>query len=100
VSVNVWKEHQQVDGNSDDDYSPLFATAKDLYNVIDLTALGDVPWQAFSVTYDGDLPEGEVPTWMTNTQEVWYRDPLKVMENQIGNQNTQERCGFCTPAGV
>lgn len=66
--------------------SPPFANAKDLYNTIDSTDLGDIPWQAFSVKYDGKFPEsGPFPTWMTNSYEVWFRNPLEVMENQISN---------------
>ncbi|KAG5649156.1 hypothetical protein H0H81_005788 [Sphagnurus paluster] len=65
---------------------PPFASASDLYNTIDSTELGDIPWQAFSVKYNGKLPQdGPIPTWMTKSYEVWFRDPLKVMESQIGN---------------
>ncbi|KAG5649226.1 hypothetical protein H0H81_005273 [Sphagnurus paluster] len=68
--------------------SPPFANSADLYNVIDLTELGDVPWQAFSVKYNGKLPDnGPPPTWMTASYEVWFRDPLKIMESQISNPN-------------
>lgn len=68
------------------DDPPPFSTAKDLYETIDSTALGDIPWQAFSVTYEGELPKDKpVPGWMTAKYEVWFRDPLQVIENQLGN---------------
>lgn len=89
--MDIWAafpRDENVDHPHDaDDAAPPFANSADLYNVIDSTQLGDVPWQAFSVTYDGEIPDGVPPTWMSNSHEVWYRDPLKVMENQIGNQD-------------
>jgi hypothetical protein len=33
--------------------SPPFANHSDLYETIDSTPVGDVPWQSFSLTYDG-----------------------------------------------
>lgn len=69
-----------------DDDSPPFSNADDLYNIIDGTELGDVPWQAFSVKYNGATPQ-DTPKWMSDSYEVWFRDPLNVMENQIGNRD-------------
>ncbi|GLB39957.1 hypothetical protein LshimejAT787_0704670 [Lyophyllum shimeji] len=64
---------------------PPFANAADLYNTIDSTELGDIPWQAFSIKYDGELPDNvPPPSWMTKPYEVWFRDPLKIFEDQIG----------------
>ena len=31
-----------------------FANHKDIYDTIDMTPLGDIPWQSFSVRYNGD----------------------------------------------
>ena len=67
------------------DQGPPFADHKEMYSVIDAIKEGDIPWQSFSVTYDGELPDGNVPPWMTASYEVWYRDPLRTMEQQIGN---------------
>ncbi|KAJ6595383.1 hypothetical protein B0H10DRAFT_2179268 [Mycena sp. CBHHK59/15] len=52
------------------DMDPPFADHKHLYSTIDAIQQGDVPWQSFSVTYTGPLPEsGEVPAWMTEKYE-------------------------------
>jgi len=64
---------------------PPFASHKEMYSVIDSTSVGDLPWQTFSVQYSGDLPEGDVPSWMSATYDVWFRDPLLTMEQQLGN---------------
>ncbi|KAG1863920.1 hypothetical protein F4604DRAFT_1882154 [Suillus subluteus] len=63
---------------------PPFADHKDLHNVIDVTQLGDVPWQSFSVQYTGECPE-VVPPWMDDEFEVWYRDPHVMAHNILAN---------------
>ncbi|KAJ7775224.1 hypothetical protein B0H14DRAFT_2401718, partial [Mycena olivaceomarginata] len=70
---------------------PPFADHKDLYSTIDAIQQGDVPWQSFSVTYTGPLPEsGEVPTWMTEKYEVWFRSPLGIFERQLANPDFKD----------
>ena len=81
--MEIWAAHKKAQ-YSDDESAPPFANAWDLYNVIDAMELGDVPWQAFSVQYNGDIPQN-APNWMSASYEVWFCDPLKVMEDQIGN---------------
>lgn len=70
------------------DQDPPFIDHKDLYHTIDNIKLGDVPWKSFSVSYCGDVEaerEGEDPPWMRSEFEVWFRDPLTVLENQLMN---------------
>ena len=68
------------------DHNPPFVNHKDLYHTIDSIPLGDVAWKALSVSYSGEIPAGgEVPPWVTSEYEVWYRDPLSVLENQLAN---------------
>jgi hypothetical protein len=62
-----------------------FVNHNDLYNTIDSTPLGDVPWQLFSISYDGQLPEANIPTWMTDKFDVWFRDPHLIATNILGN---------------
>lgn len=66
---------------------PPFADCKDLYKTIDSTPLGDVPWQSFAVKYTGERPEDldDVPPWMDERYEVWYRDPREVVRNMLAN---------------
>jgi hypothetical protein len=81
--MDIWAAYQQDDEGQP---SPPFSGAADLYNTIDATELGDVPWQAFSVKFDGDIPD-HAPSWMTVSYEVWFRDPLAVVEGQLGNKD-------------
>jgi hypothetical protein len=83
--MDIWAAHQQ-ERYGDEEPSPPFANAQDLYNVIDETELSDVPWQAFSVKYNGEIPPN-APKWMPASYEVWFRDPLDIMESQIGNRD-------------
>lgn len=66
---------------------PPFTSSQGLYKLIDAIKQGDVPWNTFSVTYDGARPPEGVPQppWMNEKYEVWFRDPLQVLENQIAN---------------
>jgi len=65
---------------------PPFANHTDLYNTIDSTPLGDVPWQSFSLRYNSDeVPEGTIPQWMTSEYDVWFRDPHTIVKNMIDN---------------
>ena len=66
---------------------PPVADHKELYSIIDDIKAGDVAWNSFSVQYNGEVPEDRamVPPWMEQTYKVWFRNPLHVMENQLGN---------------
>jgi hypothetical protein len=73
---------------------PPFNSARHMQSVIDSIPLGDVPWEGFKVTYDGGVPEHNAPSWMKNTYEVWFRNPLEVMEGQIGNPNFKDEIDY------
>ncbi|KAG2107467.1 uncharacterized protein F5147DRAFT_745971 [Suillus discolor] len=46
--------------------TPPFTNHTDMYDTIDSTPLGDVPWQSFSSQYNGILPDDpdDIPSWM------------------------------------
>ena len=67
--------------------APQFANAPDLYNTIDSMLLGDVPWQIFSLTYNGELPDGPAPPWMMSEYDVWFWDPHIIVKNMISSPN-------------
>ena len=81
--MQIWAAQRRAE-YGDIEADPPFANAQDMYNVIDATTLGDVAWQAFSVKYNGEIPDN-APNWMSASYEVWFRDPLAVMEAQLGN---------------
>ena len=67
---------------------PPFKNAKSMYNTINSTPLGDMPWQSFMLKYNGDLPDGEVPApWMETGYNAWYQDPCTLIHNIISNPN-------------
>ena len=65
--------------------SPPFESQADLYNTIDSTLLGDVNWESFSLRYNGELPEGDIPSWMKAEHDVWFRDPQTLVKNLLAN---------------
>lgn len=62
---------------------------QELYSLIDAIKQGEIPWNSFSVTYNGVRPQGNLPSpqpaWMDEKYEIWFRDPLQVLESQIAN---------------
>lgn len=81
--LKIWGQHAESTG----DEAP-FQNHNDLYETIDSTPVGDVPWQSFNLKYSGPRPnlEGEEdPAWMDDTQEVWFRDPRELVRNLLSN---------------
>ena len=78
--LNLWGASAATSGGT----AP-FQNHKDLYSTIDATPLGDVPWQSFSLHFNGNLPEGEAPSWMDASYDVWFRDPRELIHNIIAN---------------
>ncbi|KAG1782102.1 hypothetical protein EV702DRAFT_1177148 [Suillus placidus] len=67
---------------------PPFADHKDLYKTIDNIPIGGINWQSFKIQYSGeklDIPD--VPSWMNQQFDVWYRDPCEVARNILANPN-------------
>jgi hypothetical protein len=65
-----------------------FKDHKDVYETIDSVKLGHVPWESFSILYQGQRPDPavrETPPWMKAENEVWFRDPQKLIHNILGN---------------
>ncbi|KAG2037356.1 hypothetical protein BDR03DRAFT_864200, partial [Suillus americanus] len=67
------------------DDSPPFTGHRDLYETIDSTPLGDVPWQTFLMSYSRTSPAENVPPWMTAEYDVWFRDPRLLVHNMLSN---------------
>ncbi|KAF8056311.1 hypothetical protein FPV67DRAFT_1678284 [Lyophyllum atratum] len=77
---------------------PPVSGYQELYSAIDSVEQGDIPWTSFSITFSGAVPD-DAPQWMTEKYEVWYRDPLQVLEQQIGNPDFNGRIDY-TPKRV
>ena len=59
--MDMWEDHSGT--------AP-FSNHKDVYSKIDSIHIGDAPWESFSVSYSGELPDGVVPPWMMTEYEV------------------------------
>ena len=46
------------------DNDPPFCSHRDMYDTIDATRHGDSPWQLFSVTYSGVMPDDPLLGWL------------------------------------
>ncbi|GLB39454.1 hypothetical protein LshimejAT787_0606160 [Lyophyllum shimeji] len=73
---------------------PPVSGHQELYGAIDSIEHGDIPWTSFSITFNGAVPDHAPPEWMTEKYEVWYRDPLQVLEQQIGNPDFNGRINY------
>jgi hypothetical protein len=64
---------------------PIFSSVGELYNTIDSTPLGDVPWESVGLYYEGARPVDNIPPWMTAEYSVWFRDPRALVHNILSN---------------
>lgn len=64
---------------------PPFSNHAEMYKSIDLTPFGDLPWGVFSLEYNGDIPDGDIPSWMEMEYDVWFRDPRTLIHNLLSN---------------
>ncbi|KAG1719820.1 uncharacterized protein EDB91DRAFT_1284709 [Suillus paluster] len=82
--------------------APPFADYHDVYKTIDNTPLGEVKWQSFSVKFTGAIPDEGAAPWMTDSHDVWFRDPHDVVRNMLSNPDyatkidLQPYCEFAT----
>jgi len=66
---------------------PPFSKASHLYETIDLTPLGDVPWESFGLQYARDQPVENTTPWMRAEYDVWFRDPRTLVHNLLSNSD-------------
>lgn len=74
--------------------APPFRNHADLYDTIDSTPLGGVNWESFHITYNGPLPDGDAPPWMTDEHSVFFRDPLTIAHNMLANPEFKGEIDF------
>ena len=76
------------------DRDPPFNNKQDMYNTLDAINEGDAPWQSFSVSFSGEIPEGDTTSWMHAKYDVHFRDPHIVLHNQLGNPDFTNEIDF------
>ena len=76
-----------------------FKNTKDMYNTIDSTPLGNIPWQSFTLNYNGSplenlRPDGESPPWMTADYDIWFRNLHLLIQALIANPEFKGQFDF------
>ena len=79
--MQIWAARTTFDGGT----AP-FTDSKNLYDTIDAIEEGDAPWYSFRVGYNGDRPQGQAPSWMDDSHQVFYRDPQQVVRMFLSNR--------------
>lgn len=74
--------------------SAPFAKAQDMYDHIDGAAVGDVPWQSFTLKYEGDVDPERSPSWKAAEHTVWFRDPHEVVKALLANPDFADDIEF------
>jgi len=80
ILLNLWEASATTFGGQ----AP-FVNHTNLHDTIDAIPVGGVPWQNFAVSYNGPRPETDVPPWMEQTYEVYFRDPRQLFLNMLSN---------------
>ena len=78
--LDIWAADGAVSGTE-----PPFQNHTDLYETIDATSIGGVPWQHFEMSFNGSRPEANVPPWMEQTYEVYFRDPHQLLLDMLAD---------------
>ena len=70
-----------------------------MHNVIDVTTLGEAPWDHFTFNYNSPLPDNtawndELPSWMTEEHEIWFHDPVTLLENLLANPDFKDEFNY------
>ena len=71
-----------------------FQNHKELYQTIDRTPLGDIPWSSFSLRYDGERPMDDVPQWMDVLYQVSYHDPQAIIQSMLANPSLKDNMDY------
>ena len=77
--------------------NPPLSGHTDLYNTIDRSPLGDVPWESFflrSTAGRDHSQDDELPSWMSSEYMVWFRDPQKLVQNLLSNPDFRDEIDY------
>ena len=66
-------------------------TSKELYRTIDAIKCGDSPWKVYNIRYQGPLPHGTPPKWMTQVYELCARDTRQVLHHQLETTDFKDK---------
>ncbi|KAJ7856213.1 hypothetical protein B0H14DRAFT_2267517, partial [Mycena olivaceomarginata] len=73
---------------------PPFANHRDLYNTIDATEIGHVPWESFNVSWNGARDPNDETPWKNQEYTVYFHDPLAILKLQLANPDFKFEMDF------
>ena len=95
ILMELWAAYSAVRDPEDisetsSNLSP-FSDHRDLYRTIDAIPIGGVPWQSITLSYDGPIPDVEIPpSWMNAGHTIWFRDPLLLFKKMLDNPDFKD----------
>ena len=66
-------------------------SSRELYATIDAIEFSDSPWKTYKIQYQGPLPPGTPPKWMTRTYELCTRDSRQLLHHQLGTSEFKDK---------
>ncbi|KAJ7642525.1 hypothetical protein B0H17DRAFT_960110 [Mycena rosella] len=73
---------------------PPFVNHRDLYDTIDATEIGHVPWESFNVSWNGERTPGDETPWKNQEYTVYFRNPRAVLKLQVSNPDFKYEMDF------
>lgn len=71
-----------------------WSNAQELYATIDNIQHGEAPWRTYKLHYNGLLPEGTPPRWMTDTFELCTRDSRTLLHRQLAMNEFKDKIHY------
>jgi Plavaka transposase len=68
-----------------------WTNSKELYATIDTIKLSESPWKTHTIRYQGPLPPGAPPKWMTQTYDLCTRDSRQVLHHQLETTDFKDK---------
>ena len=65
-----------------------------MYEAIDSTSMGDIPWKSFTLEYNSVQPEDDIPSGMIIDCDAWFQNPWDLVCNMISNPNFEDKFDY------
>jgi hypothetical protein len=92
--LDIWAESTLERGED-----PPFQSHDHIYETIDATRHGDVPWKCLVITSNG-VTDDSCPSWQKDEWEVFYRDPDLVIRQMLENPDFDGQMDYAAYVGL
>ncbi|EGO03816.1 hypothetical protein SERLA73DRAFT_46520, partial [Serpula lacrymans var. lacrymans S7.3] len=82
--LDLWKALFVKNKLFSEDTTP-FTDHTNLHNTIDSTPIGGIPCKLFLLSYSGQMPQIDSPSWMSQSFDVWFCSPRALVHNILKN---------------